>query len=218
MKNLAFGLLALLVLFFVVYAVDYRQTAVPIQALSLVKNGRVLYVPQSLWSCNDKGVCTARLNGGALHIETTFQPAGSPFGQCRARYDTHSLPCTIRQHYYYRFGETMRPYLVLHDDAGILPLKAWQVARFRAEAILASLALGEESVWTLVIGVVALAGSGFAFRYVHQACIRHLRLATGGSYQKHLLVLASLVVSTVLAGAIWIIALFFLFATGVMLD
>lgn len=70
----------------------------------------------------------------------------------------------------------------------------------------------------LVTGVAALAAGGLAFRSIRQAFARHLHLPTGGYYQKLLLVFASLVVSTILSGASWIIALFFFFATGVMLD
>lgn len=163
---------ALLSLLLALYVISYRSWAVPIQALLLVKDGRMLYLPQSVWSCSETGACVAQLNGNVLRIEATFRPAGSPIGECRARYGDHPLACAVRQHYYYRVGETMRPYLVLTDDARVISLTTWQAARFRVETILATLALGEESAWTFVTGAVALATGGFAFWPFRQAIAR----------------------------------------------
>src|SRR5690606_11554691 len=141
---------ALLSLLLALYVVSYRSWAVPIQAFLLVQNGRRFYMPQIVWSCSETGAWVAKLNGNVLRIEATFRPAGSPFGECRARYGDHPLGCAVRQHYYSRVGETMRPYLVLTDDARVISLTTWQAARFRVETILATLALGEESAWTFV--------------------------------------------------------------------
>lgn len=222
MKKLTFGIIILLVLFFVAYAVHYRQSDTFIRAIALVQNGRTLYLPQHRWSCAEDGGCTVRLNDDVLHVAATFQPAGSPFGQCQARYDGRVVPCTVRQHYYYRFGDTMRPYLVLQANADVLPLTAWQVIRFRVETIVATLALGEESAWTLVTGAAALAAGGLAFRFIRQAFVRRLPSPERGGHarglKKALLAAGSLVVSVALAAAFWIAALFTLFATGVMVD
>lgn len=218
MKRVVLIVGALLSLLFALYVISYSRSAVPIQALSLVKDGQMLYLPQNLWSCSEDGACVAQLNGDVLRIEVLFRPAGSPFGECQARYGDHSLECTVRQHYYYRYGQTMRPYLVLTDDAEAIPLTMWQAARFRLETMLARPVLGEESAWTLITGVVALATGGFAFWSIRQALARRLHLPTGGSYKNVLLVVTGLTTSVALAAIVWIAALAFLFATGVMLD
>lgn len=214
MKRLLLSTVALLVFLFLLYAIPYRRSPVSFQALSLVKGERMLYLPKSLWSCSKNGSCLAQLNGVALQIETTFRPAGSPFGECRARYGAHSLECTVRQHYYYRFGETMRPYLVLTDDAEAISLTVWQATRFRVETVLATLALGEESAWTIVTGAIALAAGAFTF----WSLARPLQAPAWSSYKKVLAVSSALIISVALAAIVWTATLAFLFTGGVILD
>ncbi len=217
MKKITAFTAVLLLLASAIYAAGYRKPDSPIYAVSLQKNNHTLYIPRTWFTCGVDN-CVARIQGKTLQIQVTFQPADSPFGQCRASYGAATLPCRVKQRYYYRFGDTMRPYLVLSDETGTVPLTTWQFGRWQLETALASLALGDSVSWIFVAGLTSLGIGAAVFSSLRKTALNQEKFWAKLPGKPGASVLLSLPAAIFLAGAIWAFLLFLLFAFGVMLD
>ena len=217
-KKITIVVIALLLLASILYTASYRRPDYQIYAVSLLKDNHALYIPRTQLTCKDSGACTVHLNEEILQIEVTFQPANSPFGQCRASYGATLLPCHVKQRYYYRFGDTMRAYLVISDRADEVQLTGWQLVRFRLETILASLALGDSEPWIYLAGVTALGIGWGVYQPIWKIFWRPASLPAGTYWQNGTAILISLAATLFVAGAAWFFLLFLLFISGIMVD
>lgn len=207
-----------LLLILAVYATEYRQPSGSIYALSLVKDNRTFFVPKNRLACTENDVCQFNLNGDNLQVEVDFQPADAPFGQCRASYGDVALTCAVKQRYYYQFGQTIRPYLEIEDREDNLSLTRWQVGRFSFETVLANLALGDETSWSVIIGLVAFAICISAFASIRRTLFHTMPLQLSIQSKGAIATSLTFIVCLLLIVIAWFGGVLLLTASGIIVD
>lgn len=218
LKKLIVPLVIFLLLILAVYAIEYRQPTGSIYALSLVKDNQTLFVPKNRLACTENDVCQFNLNGDSLQVEVDFQPDGAPFGQCRASYGEVALTCAVKQRYYYQFGQTIRPYLEIEDRQDNLSLTRWQVGRFSFETVLANLALGDETSWSVALGLVAFAFCIPAFTSVKRTLFHTMSLRLSIQSKGTIATTLSFLVCLLLIVVAWFAGVLLLTISGIMVD
>ncbi|MEM7799460.1 MAG: hypothetical protein AAF633_09735 [Chloroflexota bacterium] len=200
----------------------YRVPPRPVMTVVLHEDNVERFFPIFSINCDTSTRCEVRnVSSQMQHIsvEFAFDPPGSPQGKCSATLPSgDSLNCSMRQSFYYLYGEPIRPYIRLEDQESLLGLSIWYQLLLVITSTLGSLGLGRDTHWAIITYIFSVWIGLNAVAALERRRENTTRRIEGATFRSYFLSAINLIVFMAAAVPTFYMLNIFIQASGIVLD